>query len=453
MIICQTLWTQNKDLMKESFGWLTPQHHLMGWALSVTKLVQHYNAVNLYTDSNGKKVLIDGLGLPYVKTIIDYDDFNYPSYLWALPKLLTYAKQRQPFLHVDGDIMLWQPFEESLLSGELIAQNLERGTEYYQNCFWPLLNELIYVPQILKENLVSHKMMAYNAGIIGGRDLSFFKRFVSLAVKFIDKNRNCKLDGNFNMIAEQLLFFSIAKKENKNVKCYFDKVFDDNKYYQEEMADFYNIKKLKYLHLIGSFKRQTEVCDMLARHLRQESEELYLRIINLFKEKHYFYNSKLKNIFPGITQLGRKNFKYTRSEQFAKSLDPNCNFGSNLLLIQYIKGSRNLLLKALFSYEQKINRICAKFSKIDVLALDQLENSMLASVSFLDVDNEERKTMVIRRNPYVEIIYSAFDWTTIQILRNGGMNVRCSWKDDFVIAIIPELFFPDIEKLFWIKHV
>ncbi|WP_414649040.1 DUF6734 family protein [Chitinophaga sp.] len=33
MVICQTLWPHNKKIPEDSFGWLTPQYHLMSWAL------------------------------------------------------------------------------------------------------------------------------------------------------------------------------------------------------------------------------------------------------------------------------------------------------------------------------------------------------------------------------------------------------------------------------------
>ncbi|WP_460686482.1 DUF6734 family protein [Niabella aquatica] len=53
MVVCQTLWTSNNDLLKDSFGWQSPQHHLMAWALSCTKLKELYPEVNLHTDKTG----------------------------------------------------------------------------------------------------------------------------------------------------------------------------------------------------------------------------------------------------------------------------------------------------------------------------------------------------------------------------------------------------------------
>ena len=34
MKITQTLWTGQKDLLKDGFGWIDSEHHLTAWALS-----------------------------------------------------------------------------------------------------------------------------------------------------------------------------------------------------------------------------------------------------------------------------------------------------------------------------------------------------------------------------------------------------------------------------------
>ncbi len=446
MTICQTLWTDKKNLLENNFGWLTPQYHLMAWALSALKLSQHYKTIHLYTDSVGEEILINQLGLPYTSVFNDYDDLGYPPYLWALPKLLTYAKQKQPFLHVDGDVMVWEPFRTELLSAELIVQNLEKGTEYYKDFFVPLCSQLKYLPSILKRNLTNNTR-AYNAGIMGGSDLPFFNRFVSLALRFIEKNKNCKLNQNINMIFEQLLFFSLAKKEKKKVACLIGKTFNDNGYNYKDFADFPNAEKLGYLHLIGMHKSSKENCDWLARFLRQENEEVFFRIITLFKKQHYFYNSKFKEIYPihELTKVSKFTFK--KCLFFLKSLNSNLDFKSNLQLGRYINNCQSLLLKELFTYEKRISRICKKFKKIDFGLLKQLEEDSMKSVCFFSAEQRDRMNMLIYRNPYTEIIHSAFDWTDMQYTGMKSINIKCSDKRNIVIGVVPELFFSGYREL------
>ena len=130
MKICQTLWTCHKDLLSDSFGWLSPQHHLMAWAYSCLKLKELYPDVEFYTDSHGAEILIDTLQLPYSNYHINYDDLRYNPSLWALPKVLTYGKQQRPFIHVDGDVFVFETFNNELTDARLIAQNQEISTSY-----------------------------------------------------------------------------------------------------------------------------------------------------------------------------------------------------------------------------------------------------------------------------------------------------------------------------------
>lgn len=447
MIFCQTLWTNKKNLLEDNFGWLMPQYHLMSWALSSMQLAKHYGELHLYTDSIGKTILIDQLELPYTNVFNDYDDLNCSSCLWALPKLMTYANQKRPFLHIDGDVIVWEPIDKAVLSGKLIAQNIEKGTEYYQNLFEPFLKELKFAPSILKRNLFLPNMRAYNTGIIGGYDVDFFKRYVDLALKMIRKKQNDKLNGNFNIIIEQLLFYSLAKKENKEVTCLTDKLIKDNGYLREAFVDFTNVQKLKYLHLIGQYKRDKEICDWLARYLRQENEEVFLKIVTLFKKQHYFYNRKLEEITSAIEPGKKSKFRYNRSEEFIKSINPKINFNFNTELIKYIEISKNLFLKELFKYEQKIKRLCIRFAKIDFCRLKELENVSMKSIHFLHMSREEKMAAVLIRHPFLEIIYTSIDWTNIQLKEAGNINIRCSDKKDIIISIIPEIFFSGYREL------
>jgi hypothetical protein len=91
--------------------------------------------------------------LSYTKHI-DYNDLRYNPSLWAIPKILTYGKQQTPFIHVDGDVFVFEKFSNELSNARLIAQNPEIGTEYYQKSFESLFmarlkyvtgNNLVYI--------------------------------------------------------------------------------------------------------------------------------------------------------------------------------------------------------------------------------------------------------------------------------------------------------------------
>lgn len=59
MRMIQTFWTAGQDPLKYAFGWTQPEYNLMSWALSCCSLREHYDDVELYTDSAGYHILIE----------------------------------------------------------------------------------------------------------------------------------------------------------------------------------------------------------------------------------------------------------------------------------------------------------------------------------------------------------------------------------------------------------
>src|SRR5882757_562171 len=109
MKFIQTLYF-NKSInpFKHHFGWAAPEYHLMGWALSCLQLKKLYGNVDLYCNSTAAELLIDRLQLPYRGVYITHDNLKIADEkLWALPKIFTYGLQEHPFLHVDGDVFLF----------------------------------------------------------------------------------------------------------------------------------------------------------------------------------------------------------------------------------------------------------------------------------------------------------------------------------------------------------
>ncbi|PBJ12292.1 DUF6734 family protein [Flavobacterium sp. ACN6] len=144
MRVIQSAWTCNKpSLLTTSLGWLSPEYNLMAWTLSCLQLKKYYPELILYSDSVSAKMLVDTLKLPYSEVICNLDSLNiYHPQLWALPKISAYSQQEKPFLHVDGDVFIWKKFNDSLVKGNLIAQNIEAATDYYEKIMISLESEL-----------------------------------------------------------------------------------------------------------------------------------------------------------------------------------------------------------------------------------------------------------------------------------------------------------------------
>lgn len=288
MRIIQSAWACNKpDLLRNNSGWLSPEYNIMSWTLSCLQLKQYYPELVLYCDSAYAKLLIDTLELPYSNVVCNLDILNkYQPQLWALPKIYSYSKQEKTFLHVDGDVFIWKKFDDSLLSSELITQNKEAATDYYEKIMISLESAFNYFPdEIQKERKSREPILAYNAGIFGGSDILFFKEYTSKAFEFVNKNilNLSKINvSSFNIFFEQYLFYCLARKYNKKVNVLLQETIGDNQY--KGFGDFARVPYEKqYLHLLGNYKRNEFICKQMAARLRQDYPEYYYRIIDLFK--------------------------------------------------------------------------------------------------------------------------------------------------------------------------
>ena len=185
MYFIQTLYIdKNKDPFRDPFGWSAPEYHLMGWALSCLQLHNLYGNITLYANSQGANLLIDTLQLPYTEAFLTHDNLKmiHPD-LWTLVKIYTHSLQEQPFLHIDGDIFLFSPFDSKLLEGELIAQNIETATEnHYTRSQKELMREFVFFPLCIQKDFESGlPVQACNTGIVGGNNLSFFRDYADWA--------------------------------------------------------------------------------------------------------------------------------------------------------------------------------------------------------------------------------------------------------------------------------
>ncbi|WP_394840095.1 hypothetical protein LVJ94_24730 [Pendulispora rubella] len=103
--------------------WMTEAHHLYSWALAVHAAGVHY-PTSLVTDDEGKRLLVDDLGLQfgeYSVALNGLSDMD-PDW-WTLSKLYTYTLQKEPFFHIDSDAYLWKRLPEHVEQSPVLGQN------------------------------------------------------------------------------------------------------------------------------------------------------------------------------------------------------------------------------------------------------------------------------------------------------------------------------------------
>jgi hypothetical protein len=457
MRIIQSSWSCNQtDLLISNSGWLAPEYNLMAWTLSCLQLKQYYPNVVLYCDSVSAKILIDNLQLPYSEVICNLDVLNsYHPQLWALPKIKAYSLQESPFLHVDGDVFIWKKFEDDLMKSNLIAQNIESATNYYENIMLSLEENLVFFPKEIKSERDSkNPILAYNAGIFGGSNVSFFKEYSKKAFEFVDKNvlNLSKINvTNFNIFFEQYLFCCMAKQQNQNVGVLIPEVIGDNEY--KGFADFTKVPHEKnYLHLLGTYKKSEFVCKQLANRLRQDYPVYYYRIIELFKRQnvslfkdYYFFDShSQKDLISRYYEL-KTQYVTNNITKEINSID-QLRFSKSITTDSLIENNKKKLLdkeqlKDLEFFCQKINSITgSKFSLIakDYLYARDLNVNQYFQCLFEDVKNIYSKSLIA--DDIIEIIESNYDWTSFFTKKSSNeVNIGPAKKLSKASAvIIPE---------------
>ena len=309
MKIIQSFWAAKQNYRETSFGWNLPRFHAISWALSCIQLSKFYE-VELYTDKLGYEFLIEKLKLPYSKVHVvlnDLDDFH--KDFWALPKIKAYLVQNEPFLHVDGDVFIWEKFSDELLKSGIITQNLEITTEYYKAMWREIYPNLDFIPAEIEGYVSSKNNFACNMGIFGGNDLAFIQKYSRKSFEFAERNKKLSdkiSGGNFNIFFEQVLLYEILQIENKESNFLIDEVSQDNEY-----TGFGNFDEVPftrtYLHLLGFYKRVYSVCKLMEVYFISYFPNIFKNVVELFSENYLSFNNSLKYEFSLEENIQRYN--------------------------------------------------------------------------------------------------------------------------------------------------
>lgn len=293
MKIVHSFWSKpfrqqsNSIQNRSSGGWLNRKYNYMCWAYSCLQFNKFYDRVDLVTDHFGKKLLIDYLGLPYTDCQLELEKINdYHPDLWAIGKLFAYQLQEEPFIHADGDVIIWKKFDKELENASLIAQSQDNDFDFYHDSLNQIFANFKYIAKPIQHFFEKDekKVYAINAGLIGGNNIDFFKSFVQQALKFVHQNEgqlsNIKI-GKFNPIYEQYLFRCLAREEK----------LDINYYYPEKDINYFDFVKVteipkssQYFHAMGLFKKDKYLNREIEYRFREDYPEYYDRIEDLLKK-------------------------------------------------------------------------------------------------------------------------------------------------------------------------
>lgn len=300
MRIVQTFWSGNSSPFKNAFGWAHPEYNLMAWALSCLSLREFYDDVVLYTDNAGQKCLVDLLQLPYSEVHTIYDKDLCLSQHWAYAKIKTYSLQQEPFVHIDGDVFLPSSIPSAVLNAPLLTQNVEYGTDYYDQMLDRFLQHPgISVPDWLLDSWKQKPILSHNMGLFGGSDLDFIHRYCNEVERLLQGNRindpaDPRSSVNANVIFEQMVFGAMAESEGREVRTLLRDEYEDTGYSSARFCNFERWNEAALLHIVGGNKRVAATCEAMERKLFNSYPEYFLRIARLFPDRHPYVGTPME---------------------------------------------------------------------------------------------------------------------------------------------------------------
>jgi len=276
------------------WAWSSRKHHLLSWVLSVERARLHYPFTSLHTDDEGARTLVEGIGLDFdhVSTGLNALEDADPGW-WALGKILTYALQKEPFVHIDSDVFLWKPLPEMMLLADVLAQNPEHfshGAFFYRP---EVLETAIHgVPGgWLPEEWEWYRsggapQQAECCGVFGGNRIDFINHYARQALKLLDHPANqaglrIVGDKSEHMILIEQYFLAACIQYHQQRK--------DSPYQGLTVAYLFNsmdeafrpdnASRLGYTHLIADAKRKPHITEKLERRVKTDYPAQYERCL------------------------------------------------------------------------------------------------------------------------------------------------------------------------------
>lgn len=264
--------------------WLEPRHHLLACGLSLKLAGQHFAETQLVTDTPGKAMLVDELGLEFDHVSTDLDRLgDTDAGWWALGKLAAYSLQEGPFVHLDTDVFLWRALPAWLTSAPVFAQCPEHHPLENAWCGpghieWLFERHGLNLPVEWRwaSSRNTHTFREENCGILGANRVDFIRYYAQSAIRLVSDPayRAAWADlpdkHGFNMILEQFLLAACLDYHRIDPQSPYRGVTIRHLFPSWSEAHNPNAaSKAGYTHLLGDAKTNPLVVARIERRMMQ----------------------------------------------------------------------------------------------------------------------------------------------------------------------------------------
>jgi hypothetical protein len=293
----RAVWSFWTKPFEEGRGWPWRElvHHWLAWGLSLRLARAHYPRTVLITDSAGKELLVERLGLSFshVSTELDRLRDADPA-LWALGKLVAYSLQDEPFLHLDTDVFLWRPLPDSMTGAPMLAQHPEefaatddRHLRIAEDAFGRAGLSLPAEWQWTRSQSPSRFREA-NCGIVGGMNVGFLRHYAERALDLVLNPRHAAAwasipdPAGLNTAIEQFFLVACLNFHRFNPASPHRGVYVRYLFPSAGAAfDPACATRVGFTHLLGPAKQNEHVTARLGQRMRAEDPAFYRRCLSL----------------------------------------------------------------------------------------------------------------------------------------------------------------------------
>jgi hypothetical protein len=279
--------------------WGSPLHHWLAWGLSVQAARRHYPETVLITDKRGKKLLIDELGLPFREVSTELDGLRGldPGW-WAVGKLVAYALQDRPFVHIDNDVFLWRPLPRDITQSPVFAQCPEHF-DLDERSRRPAEVESAFAASALTlpvewewaRSKWGSSLREENCGIIGGNQVEFLRHFARTATDLVLQSANAAAwarlpdKSRYNFIVEQFLLAACVEFHRFHPGTPYRGVRIKHLFASWGSAtDSSQAARVGFTHLLGGAKSHPIVGARLEARMRRDDPDYFQRCKALVDE-------------------------------------------------------------------------------------------------------------------------------------------------------------------------
>lgn len=228
--------------------------------LSVLNSKKWFDKVELVTDEQGYKFLIDDLKMPFTSVKVELDKLNHISdQYWSIGKIYSCKIQKEPFMHQDFDVIWFKKPPDRILKAQAAFQNIELDPMYHA-FYLPLMHNAKLEKLKLKKYCNLDLLRAYNCGIILFNDLSIINKWYNLSLDYIENS--LKNDLYKPIFFEQFLIYNLCLYYNFKVETIaFDHIWG-------ELA-----AEIGYTHLISNSKRKKHIEKLVEEKLKKTKQK------------------------------------------------------------------------------------------------------------------------------------------------------------------------------------